>query len=169
MHTLVVGRTNSGKTWICKKLAKRYKKKGYKIIVLDPMCDKEWEADYITDDVNEFLREFWGSQNCVVFVDESAQMIGRHNPEMERIAIQGRHFGHRIFFITQRGKQVSVNVRAQCSELICFKQSLDDTKDLANEFVDEKINQAHTLKKLEFIWHFDGDKGSIIGNVKDVK
>ena len=33
-----------------------------------------------------------------------------------------------------------------------------DTKDLANEFVDENINMAHTLKKFEFLYHLDNDE-----------
>lgn len=168
MHTLVVGRTNSGKTWICKKLAAKFKKQGYKILVLDPM-GSGWDCDFITADPKAFLNMVWKSENCILFVDEGGQTIGRFNAEMDRLATQSRHFGHKCFFITQRPKQLSTNVREQCSELITFKQSLSTTKDLADEFVNEDINNAHTLRKCHFIWHTDDDDNpTITGHVKDI-
>ena len=77
---------------------------------------------------------------------------------MDELATQGRHWGHKMFFITQRVKQLSTNLRDQCSEVVIFKQSLADTKDLANEFVEPEINNAHQLNKGEFIYIRDGQK-----------
>lgn len=71
---------------------------------------------------------------------------------MERLATEGRQWGHKCYFITQRVKQVSTTIRTQCSEIVIFKQSLNDTKDLADEFVEPLINQANTLEKGEFIY-----------------
>lgn len=78
-------------------------------------------------------------------------MIGKFNAVMEDCATMGRHWGHKVYFITQRVKQISPNIRTQCSELVIFKQSLNDTKDLADEFVEPMINDAHTLGQGEFI------------------
>lgn len=94
----------------------------------------------------------WNNENCVVVVDEAGEMIGKYNDVMNRLATRGRHFGHKCFFITQRAKQVSTTIRTQCSEIAIFKQSRDDTKDLANEFVEPMINDAHTLNNGEFIY-----------------
>lgn len=85
-------------------------------------------------------------------------MIGKYSSVMDELATQGRHWGHKMFFITQRVKQLSTNLRDQCSEVVIFKQSLADTKDLANEFVEPEINNAHKLEKGEFIYIRDGKK-----------
>jgi len=79
-------------------------------------------------------------------------MIGKYDTIMEELATRGRHWGHKCFFISQRSKQLSTTLRAQCSELAIFKQSLRDTKDLADEYVEPMINEAHTLNKGEFIY-----------------
>jgi len=79
-------------------------------------------------------------------------MIGKYNNLMEQLATRGRHWGHKCYFISQRAKQLSTTLRAQCSELVIFKQSLTDTKDLANEFVDNAINEANALDDGDFIY-----------------
>lgn len=152
MHTLIVGRTLSGKTTFAKKKAASLKKLGRPIIVLDPFLDPQWNADFITSNQDEFLKAFWNNRSCAVFIDESGRMIGKYNSVMEDCATMGRHWGHKVYFITQRVKQISTNIRTQCSELVIFKQSLADTKDLADEFVEPMINQAHELNQGEFIY-----------------
>jgi DNA helicase HerA-like ATPase len=156
MHTLIIGRTLSGKTTWAKKKAASLKKLGYKIIVLDPFLDPAWNADFITSDKDKFLSTVWNSRQCAVFVDEAGDMVGKYDTVMNELATRGRHWGHKCYFITQRAKQLSTTVRAQCSELVIFKQSQNDTKDLANEFVDNTINEAHTLSKGQFIYVRDG-------------
>ena len=83
-------------------------------------------------------------------------MIGKYNSVMDELATRGRHWGHKCFFITQRVKQLSNTVRAQCSELVIFKQARNDTKDLADEFVEPMILQADSLEKGQFIYVRDG-------------
>lgn len=147
-----MGRTLSGKTTFAKKKLKSLKKLGYKSIVLDPFLDPEWEADFITSDPDVFLDMVWQSRRCAVFVDEGGQTIGRFSPVMEQLATRGRHWGHKCFFIVQRAKQISVNIRAQCPDLVVFKQALEDTKDLAAEYVEPMIREAHLLDHGEFIY-----------------
>jgi len=79
-------------------------------------------------------------------------MIGKYNTVMEDLATMGRHWGHKCYFITQRAKQLSTTLRSQCSEIVIFKQSINDTKDLADEFVEPMINQAHSLDNGECIY-----------------
>lgn len=85
-------------------------------------------------------------------MDESGDMIGRYNDAINQVATLSRNFGHKAYFIMQRTKQISVTIRAQCTELVIFRSSLRDTKDLADEFVRDEINKAHTLKTGEFIY-----------------
>lgn len=155
-HCLIIGRTLSGKTTFAKKKAAALRAKGYHIVVLDPFLDPEWNATFITSNQEDFLAKVWLNRNCAVFVDEGGSTIGKFNDAMNELATRGRHWGHKCFFITQRVKQLSTTVRTQCSELVIFKQSLSDTKDLANEFVEPMINDAHLLNKGEFIYIRDG-------------
>ena len=82
------------------------------------------------------------------------------NKAMDKIATRGRHWGHKNYFICQRAKMISTNIRTQCSELVIFKTSLNDTKDLSDEFVEPLINEAHTLEEGEFIYVRKGAKPS---------
>jgi len=149
----------SGKTTLAMKMSKALQRKNVKTIVLDPFLDPEWYADFITSDQDEFLNVVWDvGRQCAIFVDESGDAIGKYNNVMNELATRGRHWGHICHFICQRPKQLSTTIRTQCSNLAIFKQSLADTKDLANEFVDNEINNAHTLEKGEFIYVRDGHK-----------
>lgn len=88
-------------------------------------------------------------------------MIGRYGQSMNRLATTSRKWGHRCHFIAQRAKQIDVTTRTQCSNVFVFKQSLDDTKELAKEFVADGLKQAHKLKKGEYLYKFgvDGEVG----------
>lgn len=152
MHCLIIGRTLSGKTTFAKKKAHSLQKQGYSTIVLDPFLDPEWNADFITSNSAQFLQTVWASRKCAVFVDEGGDTIGKYSDVMNQLATRGRQWGHKCFFISQRSKQLSTTLRAQCSELAIFKQSLKDTKDLADEYVEPMINEAHMLTKGEFIY-----------------
>ena len=157
-HCLIIGRTLSGKTTFAKKKAAAFRKQGIHIIVLDPLLDPQWNATFITYDQEKFLESVWANRKCAVFVDEAGSAIGKYNGVMDELATRGRQWGHKCFFITQRAKQLSTTIRTQCSELVIFKQSMADTKDLANEFVEPMINEAQFLKKGEFIYIRDGQK-----------
>ena len=51
-HNLILGMTMSGKTTLAKRLAAHYTQNGINVVVLDPMYDPEWEADFTTADEN---------------------------------------------------------------------------------------------------------------------
>lgn len=138
-HSLILGMTESGKTTLAKRLAEKYRAQGFSILVLDPMNDPGWPADYRTSDPDEFLRVFWNSRKCMVFIDESGDAIGRYNKPMERTATRGRHWGHSCHYLTQRGAQISQTVRDQCSHLFLFASSLKDRKLHAEEWNAPKL------------------------------
>lgn len=166
MHSMIAGKTMSGKTTWAKKKVKALKEiyPNRPCLVLDPFLDPGWEVDFKTSDPDEFLEVVWASENCNLFVDESGKMIGKFNPVMDQLATQSRHWGHKCYFISQRVKQISTNIRTQCSEVVLFKQSLNDTKDLADEFCEPLINQAHSLEPGEFIHVLPNEK-PYIGNI----
>lgn len=149
----------SGKTtWALKKAASLKKLQNKNIIVFDPFLDPRWNADFIENDQEIFLKAVWGNRNCAIFVDEGGSSVGKYNKLMEELATRGRHWGHKVYFICQRAKQISNTIRTQCSELVIFKNSRNDTKDLADEFVEPMILEADSLQKGEFIYIRDNEK-----------
>lgn len=146
-HSLIFGMTESGKTSLAKKLAAHYQSKGIGVLVLDPMGDPEWPADYKTANADEFLDTFWNSRRCAVFIDEAGDSVGRFNTVMQRTATKGRHWGHACHYITQRGAQLATTVRDQCSHLFLFTSSLNDSKIHADEWNQQELKTANSLKQ----------------------
>lgn len=144
-HVAIYGMTLSGKTSLAKRLAEEYRANGVKVGVLDPMGDPAWSADFRTADPDEFLRMFWQSRQCAWFIDEAGDMVGRFDAVMQQTATKGRHWGHRVHYLSQRGAQLSRTVRDQCSKLFLFTTALDDCKIHANEWNKPELKTAHTL------------------------
>jgi hypothetical protein len=142
--------TLSGKTSLAKQLAPVYRAQGVKVGVLDPMADPGWGADYQTSDPDAFLRAFWESKQCAWFIDESGDAVGKYDDAMIRTATRGRHWGHRVHYLTQRGAQLSRTVRDQCTTLFLFSTSLKDAKLHAEEWNRDELATAHTLQQGEY-------------------
>ena len=150
-HTLVLGITGTGKTLLSQRLAQTYKSKGIPIIVLDPFQSAKWNADYITDNPDEFMSIVFSKTSCAVFIDEGGDMIGRWGGIMNQLATRSRHYGHNVVFICQRAKMIDITVRTQCVNIFLFKQSLYDSKELSQDFVCDALIGASELKAGEFI------------------
>lgn len=150
-HTLILGITGTGKTTLAFSIAQAYKAQGVPVYVLDPFKRAEWNADFITDDPDGFLDFVFTHKSAAVFVDESGDVIGRWSGDLQKLATQSRQFGHRVHFITQRAKQFDVNMRTQCENIFLFKQSPDDAKELARDFVAPSLIDAGSLRKGEFL------------------
>jgi len=141
--------TESGKTTLAKKVASSLKSAGYPVLVLDPLHDV-WDATYQTDDAQEFLKVFWQSKSCHVFVDESGDSIGRYNDLMNQTATKGRHWGHSMYYITQRGAQISRTIRDQCSHLFLFATARPDAKIHALEWNKADLENVATFNAGEY-------------------
>lgn len=150
MHTLVIGMTESGKTTLVKWLTKSMKKRGVKVAVLDPLMDPEWDADFITDKSDEFLKYVKTNKQHVLVVDESGSAIGRYNEAMNWLATTSRHLGHSTFFIMQGATQVDPIVRGQCRKCFMFTCAGPIAKNIAIEYNEPKVSVADKLKKGEF-------------------
>jgi hypothetical protein len=140
-------------------LAQKYKANSINVLVLDPDKRSGWGADFLTADPAEFLDVVKLNKTCALFIDESGQMIGRYSREMAWLATNSRKWGHRAHFITQRATQLDPTIRNQCTGLFLFKQSLNDAKILANEFVCPKLIEACELSQGEYLAKIgvDGD------------
>jgi hypothetical protein len=139
--------TESGKTTLAKRLAARYKYNEVPVIVLDSLNDPEWNADFQTTDPDEFLRVFWSSRRCACFIDEAGDAVGRYNTVMQRTATRGRHWGHSVHYISQRGVQIAPTVRDQCGHIFLLTTSVADGKVHANEWNQPDLLKCNTLGK----------------------
>lgn len=142
--------TESGKTTLAKQIANSHKTSGVGVIVLDPMSDPEWVADFKTADPDEFLRVVWDSERCHIYVDEAGDAIGRYNDTMQQLATKGRHWGHSCYFITQRASQLAFTIRAQCRHAFVFTSAKEDCKTLAAEFNKPELLTANELPQGHF-------------------
>lgn len=151
-HTLILGMTESGKTTLARKLARRYQHKGIPVLVLDPYKSSAWQADFITDSPDLFLETVKASKSCAVFVDECGHYADEGYSDILRwLATNSRHYGHNSHFIAQRAQQLKPTIRDQCSHIFLFKQSFDDAKELTRNFATDALLEAPTLKKGEYL------------------
>lgn len=141
--------TESGKTTLAKQLAQAYKNKGIGVIVLDPL-NTAWAADFQTTDPDEFLKVYWESRQCMVFIDESGDAVGKYDTAMIRTATRGRHWGHSNHYLTQRGAMLSRTVRDQCSHLFLFNTALEDCKVHSKEWNKPDLLEATKLPAGEY-------------------
>lgn len=161
-HSLILGMTESGKTTLGVRLAHAYYGGEWGVLVLDPLCDPRWRPPqddvlenqrrkltgaqfYQTADPDEFLKVFWQSRSCMVFIDESGDAVGRYNIAMQETATKGRHWGHCVHFLSQRGAQINRTVRDQCSHLFLFTTAREDAKIHSIEWNQPRLLEASTL------------------------
>lgn len=158
MHSLIVGRTASGKTCFAKTVIHHMRQKGIKSLVLDPLRDGDWNADYQTHNGAEFLKTAFApdTMRCLLVVDESGQAVGRHNPQLERIATQSRHKGHQAIFCVQQVTQLSPVIRDNCETLILFASNMRACETLADQYGRTReeidaIRSAATFEKGQYL------------------
>jgi hypothetical protein len=177
-HVLILGTTESGKTTCGKRLAHAWVASGVHVLVLDPLNDPGWvpagngdagsDKPHVwqTSDPDEFLSAFWASRRCAVFIDEAGDAVGRYDVVMQKTATRGRHWGHSVHFITQRGSQIAVTVRDQCTRLFLFRTGPRDAKTHAEEWAQpELLTTPHLPKGCYFYVTRFGEirRGSLFG------
>lgn len=138
-------------------------------MVLDPLQDK-WPTPYVYHDPATFLRAVSNARECMVFVDESGEMIGRFNEEMQWLATRARHYGHVSHFLTQRATQLAATVRTQCSHAFVFRSSATDARILADEFACPQLAASCALPIGGYLYvGADGrvTRGDLFGKTRD--
>lgn len=149
-HALIVGISESGKTTLALQLAQQYKTSGIGVLVLDPLKNPAWQADFISADEKEFLDVFWRSRSCMIFIDEAGEAVGRYNLSMQKTVTRGRHWGHFVHVISQRGVQINMTVRDQCRHLFLFCSSRKDGEVYAAEFNKPELAECSALLQGEY-------------------
>jgi hypothetical protein len=178
-HSGILGMTESGKTTLAVNLSKLYYRNGYSIIVLDPMCDPRWRPEgyrdplpgeerrfFQTADPDVFLKTFWDSTGCMVFIDESGDTVGRYDIAMQQTATKGRHWGHSVHFLSQRGAQINRTVRDQWSNLFLFNTAKKDAELHAHEWNQPELENANLLPQGHYYHVVRFDKDGKAGTLK---
>lgn len=159
--------TESGKTTKARQLAANYRRQGIGVIVLDPLRDPAWQADFITDDQEEFLDVFWRSRSCAAFLDEGGESVGRYDLAMQKTATRGRHCGHSCHYIAQKATQLAPIVRDQCSYLYLYTSGLTSCKMLAEEFNKPELLNATQLQRYSYFFASRFGQCKLIGGLSN--
>ena len=149
MHSLIVGMTESGKTTLAKSFATKLLASGKTVLVLDILASR-WNATFQTSDINEFMNVVKNMENSYIFVDESGE-VGKLHKEFYWLATRSRHYGHSVFFITQRAKQLQPIIRSQCRNLFMFATSKMDCITLHEDYNFPEILEGTKLPQGTFL------------------
>ncbi len=150
-HSLIIGATESGKSFLAKRLCQTYRKKGMGTLVLDPNGEGGWDCDFRTDDPERFLAVAKRSRCCALFVDEAGAVFSRErNDPMQWVTTRSRHNGHFSFLIGQRFDQIPPTTRNNCANLFLFIVSRTDSRYWADQFADEELAKAFQLPRYHF-------------------
>lgn len=154
-NSLILGRSEYGKTSLSKALARKFHKAGRRVLVYDIIMD-QWDADYVTDDEEEFLEIFWGSFDLICFVEEGGETANKKAKDIVWTATRGRHqvgalgFGNKCFYSCHRLNLLDVTLRDQCPELFLFSMSKSDSRELADDYGAPDLVNAPSLLPGEF-------------------
>ena len=156
MHSLILGSTESGKTTLARKIARKLSESGHEILVLDPIFSGDaetWSTRDVYTSPENFLPVFWNTHNRFVFIDESDSVMRRAiNLELVQTGMRGRHNGHSVTYITHFRTDLLPALRSQCSQLFLFSTGSDDAYALAQEWRCSELEKAPDLAQGQFYW-----------------
>jgi hypothetical protein len=144
-HRAIIGQTGSGKTHAGKVTALSMRRAGIGTLVLHEPREP-WPAQcasWQTDDPATFLRMFWAACGC--FMELADADVSKWDNRFHLCFTQGRHEGHRCFYMSQRAAQVHPNIRENCESLCLFSVGMKAAKLWAEEFNDEALIGAVQL------------------------
>ena len=151
MHIGVNGMTMSGKSLALKSFIIRFRNQGIKSIVLDPLCDPEFDADFQTDNEIEFIDMVYASRKCLVIVDEAGE-AGKFNNAISKLATKGRHWGHTCVFASQKATQMNPLVRDQWGAIMMFTSGRKSGELMSEEFNCPDLKKCTELAKGEYMY-----------------
>jgi len=107
-HGAYLGMTTAGKTYGAQQSARDFRRRGIGVLVLHKPREP-WPADCVswqTDNPDEFLRMFWAARVCACFMELADADVEAADTRFHKCFTQGRHEGHRCYFLSQRAAQV---------------------------------------------------------------
>lgn len=126
---MILGTTGCGKTQVMKRIRiPAHRRRGEKVIVLDPLEQPGWGADFQTADPGEFLAVAKASRRCVLVIDEWPYLQDNYGYDEWRPLVWSytvaRNYGHLAYAMGQTQMWIPKSVRRQCPAGIIF-QMLD--------------------------------------------
>lgn len=156
-HAAIIGMQGSGKTTLGLSMAQTYRRAGWAVLVLDPHLNPLWKADWMTDDLEKFLRKAKASQRCALFVEEvgdegdGKKALGRR-PGFSWLVTQAHHFGHVTHYLSQYHTQVPPVVRTNVKRLYLFAVGPVTAKEFAEQFAQPSLSDLVAgLAEKEFV------------------
>jgi hypothetical protein len=144
-HSLIVGRTRTGKTTLAKVLVANAVSRGKNVCVLDPIHSVWKGVGFQSANPQEFLDHVKTTKDgSLVVVDEAGISIGKYDAEMNWLTTTSRHLGHSAILICHQYSQLSTTIRSQCTVLYVFASNFSSIKLLVDEYphLTDKINQV---------------------------
>lgn len=148
---LIVGKSESGKSSLARRLMDDALKAGIPVYVRDPLGYQWPGASGYFNDTTELRRLMvqYGAP-AIVIVDEAVDFFRPQQVENHWIFTRGRHEGLLPIAIAHRVKMIAPNVRAQASDLYVFYSARDDAEILAGDYAHDGLKIANTLDQGEF-------------------
>lgn len=155
MHTLVVGKSESGKTtFVTVYLLPAFDqlKKARRVLLYDRdfHTSPRWRKSHGLpvegfSDVDAFKEAVFSDVNCVVIVEECSDLSTAEQEELRAVAAKGRHLGHSVVLIAQRPKMIRPNLRSQTSALCCCALNPEEVK---------AVREVHSVAELDRVTEF---------------
>lgn len=154
MHTLIIGRTGAGKSFIASKISIGAKERGRRRILYDPLGNR-FPCDIRCTTADELLEACKANRDCVVFIDESPTICNNlgANKKCEWLVTMSRHQGHKVYLLAQDATQLAPIYRRNCTELFLFSVAPACARLLASEFGSDTLATAHTLPARHYFYH----------------
>lgn len=148
-HRAIVGQTGSGKTFAAQQIARDAVAAGRGVLVLhkprEPWPLARSPLVWQTHDPSAFKRMYWRARSCMCFMELSDAKVEKSDAEFHLMFEQGRHEGHRNFYLSQRAAKVHPNIRENCESLMLFSVPMKGAKLWAEEFNDDALLGAVNL------------------------
>lgn len=147
-HRAIIGQTGSGKTHCGKASAAEALALGRGVLVLHKPREPWPYAGRLfwqTDDPAAFLRMYWQAKSCDCFMELADADVSKYDTGFHKCFSQGRHEGHRNFYMSQRAAMVHPNIRENCESLCLFSVPMKGARLWADEFNDDALLGAVNL------------------------
>jgi len=167
-HSAIIGTTTSGKTFLAQKLAEGFIAHGVKTLVLHKPRES-WPKKSVfwqTDNPEEFLARFWKEQRCACFMELADSFVDKFDERFHLCFTQGRHEGHRCFYLSQRAASVHPAIRDNCVSLYLFTVTAKAAALWSEEFCDESLMRAVRLPQYHFLHKRDRFAPAVVSTLK---
>jgi hypothetical protein len=140
-HTIIIGKSRSGKSTITKLIAAASIKRGVRVAVSDPRRDREWVemGAYLARDTDDLIA--WAKANKgkgMLIADEGGESVGREK-RYAYLTTAARHDGHTSIIIAHYATQVTPVMRENCDRVILFSASAESREILYKKYEDKAI------------------------------